>query len=116
MPAVVRERLVNIQDQVRTRMRAGNIAIVGIAARENAVVFQVRDPGQAADAVRALREIVTNVGSGGIGGGTPDLDIQSTPDGTITIVLTEVALRDKATQAVEQSIEIVRRRIDETGV
>jgi protein-export membrane protein SecD len=116
MPAVVRERLVNIQDQVRTRMRAGNIAIVGIAARENAVVFQVRDPGQAADAVRAVREIVTNVGTGGIGGGTPDLDIQSTPDGTITILLTEVALRDKATQAVEQSIEIVRRRIDETGV
>jgi protein-export membrane protein SecD len=116
MPAVVRDRLATIQDQVRTRMRAANIAIVGISARENAVVFQVRDTGQAADAVRALRELITMVGGGALGGGTPDLDIQAAPDGTVTILLTEVALRDKATQAVQQSIEIVRRRIDETGV
>ncbi|MBL8832901.1 MAG: protein translocase subunit SecD [Rhodospirillales bacterium] len=116
MPAVVRERIATIQDQVRTRMRAANIQIVGISGRENSVVFQVRDPGQAQAAVANLREIVTLVGGGGIGAGTPDLDFQTTPDGTITITLTEVALRDKATQAVAQSIEIVRRRIDETGV
>ncbi len=116
MPAVVRERIATIQDQVRTRMRAANIQIVGISGRENSVVFQVRDPGQAQAASTNLREIVTLVGAGGLGAGTPDLDFQATPDGTITITLTEVALRDKATQAVVQSIEIVRRRIDETGV
>ncbi len=117
MPAVVRERIATIQDQVRTRMRAANIQIVGISGRDSVVVFQVRDPSQVQAAVANLREIVTLVGgSGGLGGGTPDLDIQAAPDGTITITLTEVALRDKATQAVQQSIEIVRRRIDETGV
>ncbi|MBL8807753.1 MAG: protein translocase subunit SecD [Rhodospirillales bacterium] len=116
MPAVVRERIVTIQDQVRTRMRAANIQITGISGRDSSVVFQVRDPGLLQDAVKNLREIVTLVGSGALGAGTPDLDIQSTPDGTVTITLTEVALRDKATQAVQQSIEIVRRRIDETGV
>lgn len=116
MPAVVRDRIATIQDQVRTRMRAANIPIVGISGRDNSVVFQVRDPGQAQAAIANLREIVTLVGSGALGGGTPDLDMQAAPDGTITIVLTEVALRDKATQAVTQSIEIVRRRIDETGV
>jgi preprotein translocase subunit SecD len=116
MPAVVRDRIATIQDQVRTRMRAANIQIVGISGRDNAVVFQVRDPGQAQAAIANLREIVTMVGGGGLGAGTADLDIQATPDGTVTITLTEVALREKATQAVLQSIEIVRRRIDETGV
>jgi len=116
MPAVVRDRIATIQDQVRTRMRAANIPIVGISGRDNSVVFQVRDPGQAQAAIANLREIVSLVGSGALGGGTPDLDMQAAPDGTISIVLTEVALRDKATQAVTQSIEIVRRRIDETGV
>jgi SecD/SecF fusion protein len=116
MPAVVRDRIATIQDQVRTRMRAANIPIVGISGRDNSVVFQVREPGQAQAAVANLREIVSLVGAGAMGGGTPDLDIQTAPDGTITILLTEVALRDKATQAVTQSIEIVRRRIDETGV
>lgn len=116
MPAVVRERIATIQDQVRTRMRAANIQITGISGRDNSVVFQVRDPALGQEAVKNLREIVTMVGSGALGGGTPDLDIQAAPDGAVTITLTEVALRDKATQAVQQSIEIVRRRIDETGV
>ena len=116
MPAVVRERLNNVQDQVRSRMRAANIPILGVSARDNSVVFQIRDAAQAQDAARNLREIVTMVGGGALGGGTPDLDIQAAPDGTITLTITEIALRDKATQAVQQSIEIVRRRIDETGV
>jgi SecD/SecF fusion protein len=116
MPAVVRDRIATIQDQVRTRMRAANIQIVGISGRDNVVVFQVREPGQVQAAIANLREIVTMVGGGGLGAGTADLDIQAAPDGTVTITLTEVALREKATQAVLQSIEIVRRRIDETGV
>ena len=41
MPAVVRDRIATIQDQVRTRMRAANIPIVGISGRDNAVVFQI---------------------------------------------------------------------------
>lgn len=116
MQTVVRERLNSIQDQVRARMRQANIQIAGVSARENTVVFQVRDAGQALEAARLLREIVVMVGGGALGGGTPDLDIQTQPDGTITLTLTETALRDKATQAIQQSIEIVRRRIDETGV
>ncbi|MBN8905314.1 MAG: protein translocase subunit SecD, partial [Rhodospirillales bacterium] len=36
--------------------------------------------------------------------------------GTITLTLSPVALSARATSAVQQSIEIVRRRIDETGV
>jgi len=42
--------------------------------------------------------------------------VTTSPDGTVSATLTEVALRNKATSAVDQSIEIVRRRIDETGV
>ena len=38
------------------------------------------------------------------------------PDGTVAAALTEAGLRSRATGAVEQSIEIVRRRVDETGV
>ena len=42
--------------------------------------------------------------------------LASTPDGAITLTLSPVALNERATAAVQQSIEIVRRRIDETGV
>ena len=46
----------------------------------------------------------------------PDIEVTSEPDGQVWATLTEAGLRAKATSAVEQSIEIVRRRIDETGV
>ena len=39
-----------------------------------------------------------------------------TPNGTILLTLSPVALNARARSAVQQSIEIVRRRIDETGV
>ena len=48
--------------------------------------------------------------------GAPDMTIGSSPDGTITLTLSQAALRARASGAVQQSIEIVRRRIDETGV
>jgi len=50
------------------------------------------------------------------GGGRPDVEVASTPDGQITLTLVPQALIERATAAVQQSIEIVRRRIDETGV
>src|SRR3546814_10471658 len=37
-------------------------------------------------------------------------------DGTVRMTLSEVAVRERARSAVTQSIEIVRRRIDQTGV
>ena len=46
----------------------------------------------------------------------PEWRSASTPDGTITLTLSPVALNRRASGAVQQSIEIVRRRIDETGV
>ena len=49
--------------------------------------------------------------------GTPDIEVASTPDGTITATLTRGRRCTRGRcGAVEQSIEIVRRRIDETGV
>ena len=44
------------------------------------------------------------------------MDIATQPDGSITLTLSQVALNARASDAVQQSIEIVRRRIDETGV
>jgi preprotein translocase subunit SecD len=42
--------------------------------------------------------------------------VTTAPGGTVTATLTDAALRAKAAGAVEQSIEIVRRRVDETGI
>ena len=44
------------------------------------------------------------------------MTINSTPAGQVLLTLSQVALKARAQGAVQQSIEIVRRRIDKSGV
>ena len=76
------------------------------------MLLRLRDATRLDAALAALKPLINAEGPTG----TPDLDIASTPDGTITLTLSPVALNARGTAAVQQSIEIVRRRIDETGV
>ncbi len=115
MDAVIRERLGNLADGARTRLRGANIGYTGLTTAERSVTLRLTDPTRAQEAVRLLRELANPI-SVGLAAAQPDLEVTSTADGTVTITLSETLLREKATQAVEQSIEIVRRRIDETGV
>jgi SecD/SecF fusion protein len=115
--AVVKERLEGLADGARSKLRAANIGYVNLASDPagRKLTFRVRDPAQLAEAVRLMREQANAIPTSG-GGTVPDVEVTSSPDGTVTTAMTEAGLRAKASGAVEQSIEIVRRRIDETGV
>jgi preprotein translocase subunit SecD len=114
MKAVLKERLEGLVDAVRQALRPGNIFYQSLAAQpdQNRIVLRLRDPARTGEALAALRPLVAAESATA----RPDLDLASTPDGTITVTLSPVALNERATAAVQQSIEIVRRRIDETGV
>ncbi|CAK0766802.1 Protein translocase subunit SecD [Azospirillaceae bacterium] len=117
MATVLKERLDHLQDSVRTELRAGNVGYTGISEDSRAVRVQVRDSAQAQDVVRLLRtKLATNVGGGPLGGGRPDINVDVGVDGAVILQLSEDAIKEKLQRSVEQSIEIVRRRIDETGV
>ncbi|GAN76932.1 protein translocase subunit SecD [Acidisphaera rubrifaciens] len=114
MKAVVKERLDSLVDSVRTALRPGSIFYSRLAAdtEHDRVVLRLRDPARLPDALAALKPLTQD----SVTPGVPDLDLASTPDGTVTLTLNQTGLTQRATQAVQQSIEIVRRRIDETGV
>ena len=120
MNAVVRERVESLADGARTRLRQANIGYLNLAADPNnrRLTLRVRDPAQAEAAAAQLRELANPVPIRGsaTGGTEPDIAVATAPDGTVTATLSEAALVARAGGAVEQSIEIVRRRIDETGV
>ncbi len=117
LQTVVRERLEGLVDGVRTKLRTGNIRYVNLAADapNRRMGFRVSDPTQAQAAATALRELAEPV-TLATGQNVPDIDVTVAADGSISASLTEAGLRAKATGAVEQSIEIIRRRVDETGV
>ncbi len=109
LKTVERERLESSLDAVRNKLRSTNVGYTNLEVRDDAIRLQLRDPAQTAEIAKQLRDTLSE-------GNLADYQATTTPDGTIALSLTDVSLRQRATQAIEQSIEIVRRRVDETGV
>ena len=101
--AAQRERLNSIIDNVRNALLDANIGYTGLDVEGDAIVFTIREPGRIEDARQALAKI------------DPDLTVDIAPDGAGTMRFSAVATEQRRRQAVDQSIEIIRRRIDETG-
>ena len=116
---MVRERLETLVETTRrgTAAASPRILYTGLNANpaERRISLRVSDPARAADVARILREAAIQVTAGATAQ-QPDIEVTTSPDGTVTATLTEVALRAKTSSAVEQSLEIVRRRIDESGL
>jgi preprotein translocase subunit SecD len=109
--ALRRERLSNLLEDVRNTLRTERIQFTNLSLNGTTVSVRITDPGQ----VDAARDALTQLGgSGGAQGAVRSLDVRA--DGqVIRAVFQEEALRLAEQQAVEQSIEIIRRRVDELG-
>jgi len=114
MKAVVKERLDSMVDAVRQALRPGGIFYQTLEAQpeQNRILLRLRDPARSDAAQAAIRPLISAEGPTN----TPEFVQATSPDGAIILTLSPVALNARARGAVQQSIEIVRRRIDETGV
>src|SRR5436309_4246073 len=101
--AAQHDRLNTIIDSVRNTLRDAHIGYTGLNVEGDAITFTIRDTDRIEEAKRALAK------------DDPDLVVEIAPDGTGTMKFSTVATETRRRQAVEQSIEIIRRRIDETG-
>ncbi len=105
LDVVIAERLESIVDAARQALRRERIGYRGLGVAGERVEVGIRD---VADVPRA-REILQGLDQETV----VELDEAS---GRAAITLTETAIVDARAAALQQSIEIVRRRIDETGV
>lgn len=101
--AVVHEQMNSLADSVRTTLRKERVGYIGLAAKKDFVSLTLRDPS---DLERA-KSLLTKA--------EQDIEFTSTPQGQVTLHLSENALRERKKSALAQSIEIVRRRVDEMG-
>src|SRR5947208_4879691 len=101
--AAQRERLNTTIDSVRNTLRDAHVGYTGLNVEGDAITFTIRETDRVEDAKRELAKI------------DPDLTVEIAPDGSGTMKFSAVATESRRRQAVEQSIEIIRRRIDETG-
>jgi len=101
---VVRERLNSLVDETRAALRGARIGYSGLGTSGERVIVTLRDPAADLETARGLLRAVDR-----------NLLVSADDDGSIELALSEPAMAEMRTAAVTQSLEIVRRRIDETG-
>src|SRR5689334_2811797 len=94
MKAVVKERLDSMVDSVRQALRPGAIFYQTLDTQpdQNRILLRLRDAGRLDPAIAAIRPLIAAEGPTG----TPEFDLTSSPDGTILLTLSPVALNARA--------------------
>jgi len=101
--AVSKEQMTNIEETVRSSLREQRIGFRNLRTAGNVVYVTINEAAQVAPARTAL---ATNLGA---------MTFETEEETRLKITIPENVLRDQQLSAVSQSIEIVRRRIDEFG-
>ncbi|CEJ13326.1 protein translocase subunit SecD [Phreatobacter sp. AB_2022a] len=112
--AVRRERLEALREDVRRVLRDARVQVQSATFQGNGVVVRLREGQNAELANTELRKIPQPLGGVFSTSGQYDFEVSRQGD-VFTVNATEAGLRDRLTRAVSQSIEIIRRRVDQLG-
>jgi protein-export membrane protein SecD len=114
MPGVLRERMETLRDDIRAAFRRDRITFENLTLGRDGISVTVTQPGQIEAARKILRDFAIPPGTL-LGIGTNEYDLSDDGKGTFSLRMTPAYQRTLQTQIVSQSIEVVRRRIDEVG-
>ncbi len=103
MDDVLKERMSTIEDSVRQSLRENRIRYTNLTADETSVRVKIDNANARAQAISKFTKL------------DDGLEVTEDEDGTLIVQYSEFALNQLKAKVVEQSIEIVRRRIDELG-
>ncbi|EYS91895.1 protein-export membrane protein SecD [Bartonella bacilliformis str. Heidi Mejia] len=109
-----RDQLQTVLNNVRAKLREKKIRTSSIRIIENNVVAVLSDLTKNQEAITALKTLITPI-QNSFGVTTNNISIHAQNE-TIYVTLTEAAIKDRISNAIEQSLEIIRRRIDQVGV
>ncbi len=113
--AVEREKVETLRDDVRRVMREARIGYTGLNIQGRNVTLRLREPRDMPEALNKLRGLSNTIGGVLSGSNLRDVEVIEAGDSTVRLSLTAAGINDRMRQAVDQSIEIVRRRVDELG-
>jgi protein-export membrane protein SecD len=117
--AVIAERLEALIDDVRQslrRVRDGvRVNYTGLRIVGSEVHFRLRDVTQEAEAIDRVELLAQPITSNLLTANLTDLEVEALGDGLLAVRLTPEGVNQRRINAVQQSIEIVRRRVDEMG-
>src|SRR4051794_23833887 len=107
------EKLTNLTEDTRAALLKADIPFTGLGVVNGEVNVRITDPAQVEAAAKVLRTDVGAPLAGSAGG--RDATVGLMADQRIRVSFVSSALESQAAKAVDQSIEVIRRRIDELG-
>lgn len=116
MDSVISDRLDVLEDDIRRVLFNDNqIRFTDRRRTEQAVSFALRDDANRDVALTALRGLAQPIVNNLFPTGANDIEVDDLGDGRISVGLTDAGLAQRKASALSQSIEIIRRRVDELG-
>ena len=101
--SVLTERLTNLSDAVRSELRKQQVPFKDVSVEAGrALVVSLRDEANRSKALEAIRAV------------DPALALSGSGD-TIRVAYSDQEMAKRKKEVIDQSIEILRRRVDETG-
>ena len=110
LKTVLKERLVELRSEVVQALVKARVPHGGVTVRDQSVSIDLSE----AD-VPAARKALADVLAGRTAMSAP-LFVEAIEGSRLTLTLSPAAIGDLESKTIEQSVSIVRRRIDETGV
>jgi SecD/SecF fusion protein len=115
--ALRHDRLQSLLNDARRALRKDGVQSDSVRVAGDAIVVAVSDPAVRDKAVATLEALSTPVTAIGFSAGSPDLAVDASDAAQpIKVTLTDAGMKDRVDRAVEQSLEIVRQRVDQVGV
>ncbi|MBO4222676.1 MULTISPECIES: protein translocase subunit SecD [Bradyrhizobium] len=112
---VKKEKLDQIRDDARRVLRDAKIGYTGLNARNDAVEVRISRDTDLPTALSKLRELSQPLGGLLGSSGQRSLEVSDAGGGLIRLTVPQAAITERIRQTIEQSIQIVERRVNQLG-
>jgi protein-export membrane protein SecD len=112
---IKKEKLDQIRDDVRRTLRDAKIGYQGLVSRPDSVEVRITKDTEVQTALAKLRELSQPLGGLLGSSGQRSLEISDAGGGLIRLTAPQAAITDRIRQTIEQSIQIVERRVNQLG-
>jgi preprotein translocase subunit SecD len=113
--SVKKDKLDQVRDDIRRTLRDAKIGYTGLATRTDNVEVRITKDTDVQNALTKLRELSQPLGGLLGSSGQRSLDVSDAGGGLIRLTVPPAAIAERVRQSVEQSIQIVERRVNELG-